>query len=440
MDGRRRYDAPGLGVLGPAHKAVPVTAWGCTALEYLAGAPGLGEQPTPLLTLDAGAVAQNVETMTAWARAVGVDLAPHGKTTMAPALWRQQLDAGAVGITVATGWQLTVALAHDVPVIQMAYPLLDPALIRYLSATPRRQRVLSWVGGVDEVEVMASALIGQDVVQPLEVLIELGAAGGRTGARTLDQAVRVAEAVVATPGLRLAGVACYEGALAHDARPESLAVVRKYLVELGELQARLSAAGLYQEMPGGLVVTAGGSAYFDVVADVLAPLHDPAGAAGPAVRVVVRAGAYIAHDDGFYRDITPLTGPEGGRTGSDRRLRAALHGWVRVLSRPEPGLALVDGGKRDLPFDEGLPEVQAIRRGGTGATEPLAGATVTAMNDQHTFVRLDPAAGPVAVGDVLRLGISHPCTAFDKWQLVPVIDDAEAAQPVLVDYVRTVFG
>lgn len=382
-------------------------------------------------------MAQNVETMADWAAAVGVDLAPHGKTSMSPALWRQQLDAGALGITVATGGQLSIALAAQVPWVQMAYPLLDPALIRHLAGRPRNQRVLSWVDGIDVVEVMAAALAGGEVVEPLDVLVELGASGGRTGARSVQKCVEVARAVVAAPGLRLAGVAGYEGALAHDAGPESLAVVRNYLVELAGLHERLTAAGLYGEVPGGLVVSAGGSAYFDVVADELAALHDPAGTRGPAVRVVVRAGAYIAHDDGFYRGITPMDRIGGSSRG---RLRPALHGWVRVMSRPEPGLALVDAGKRDLPFDEGLPEVQAIRRGGTGATESLAGAAVSAMNDQHTFIRLAPAAEHVAVGDVLRLGISHPCTAFDKWRLLPVIDDADAAQPVLVDFLRTIFG
>lgn len=433
----RRYDAPGWGVLGPESKAAPPAAWGRTAEDFVAAAPGLADLPTPLLTLDIGAVAQNVETMADWAEAVGVDLAPHGKTTMAPALWRQQLEAGALGITVATGGQLSIALAAGIPWVQMAYPLLDPALIRHLSGRPRSQRMLSWVDGVDVVEVMVAALAGHEVVEPLDVLVELGGSGGRTGARSVQHAVEVARAVVAAPGLRLAGVAGYEGALAHDAGPESLAVVRKYLVELAGLHERLAAADLYGEVPGGLVVSAGGSAYFDVVADELAALHDPAGARGPAVRVVVRAGAYIAHDDGFYRGITPMDrigGPSAGR------LRPALHGWVRVMSRPEPGLALVDAGKRDLPFDEGLPEVQAIRRGGTGATESLDGAVVSAMNDQHTFIRLAPAAEHVAVGDVLRLGISHPCTAFDKWRLLPVIDDAGAAQPVLVDFLRTIFG
>ena len=438
MDGRR-YDAHALGVLGPQHKAVPAAAWGKTAAEFVDAAPRLDEMPTPLMTLDDGAVTGNVATMAAWAAAAGVDLAPHGKTSMAPALWRQQLDAGAIGITVATGWQLAVALEHAVPWVQMAYPLLDPAVIRRLAVTPPAARILSWVDGVDVVEAMSAALTGLEAARPLDVLVELGGAGGRTGARSPEAAVEVARAVAAAPGLRLAGVSGYEGALAHDVTAESLAVVRKYLEDLAGLQARLIAEDLYGEVPGGLVVTAGGSAYFDIVADVLAPLHDPAGAAGPVVRVVVRAGASIAHDDGFYRSVTPMDGG-AEHPRSPGRLRAALHGWARVISRPEPGLALVDAGKRDLPFDEGLPEVQAIRRGGTGDTEPLAGAIVSAMNDQHTFVRFAPDTELVAVGDVLRLGISHPCTAFDKWQLIPVIDDAGAAQPVVVDWVRTVFG
>ena len=441
MDARRRYDAPGLGVLGPEHKAVPLAARGRTAEDFLSTAPGLAELPTPLLTLDSGALQQNLRTMADWAGAVGVDLAPHGKTSMAPVLWHQQLLAGALGITVATGWQLTVALEHDVPWVLMAYPLLDPALIRHLAGSPPAARVLSWVDGVDVVEAMAAALAGQEIARPLEVLVELGAPGGRTGARSVDEALAVARAVQAVPGLRLAGVAGYEGALAHDGSAESLSVVRKYLVDLAGLHTRLLAGGYPADRLGELVVSAGGSAYFDVVAEVLARLHDPYGRSGPPVRVVVRAGAYLAHDDGFYRGVTPMNqSPQQPDRATPGHLRAALHAWVRVVSRPEPGLALVDAGKRDLPFDEGLPEVQRIRRSGTAAAKPLTGAVVSAMNDQHTFVRLGPDSAPVAVGDVLRLGISHPCTAFDKWQLIPVLDDADAEQPTVIDFVRTVFG
>ncbi|MFG1922376.1 amino acid deaminase [Cryptosporangium sp. NPDC048952] len=416
-----RYDVENVGQLGPEQKAVPVAAWGISAAEWVAGKPGLASLPTPLVTLDAGALENNRTAMAGWAASVGVDLAPHGKTTMAPSLWQAQLDAGAWGITVATPWQLSFALSAGVPCVLAAYPVLDPGVLRFLGQ-PRTARVLVWADGVDVIAAMAPHVA--DAAQPLDVLIDVGAPGGRTGARTLAAAVATAEAVVATPGLRLAGVAGYEGSLAHDASPASLATVREYLDSLVVVHAALGR--LYDD--GEAIVTAGGSAYFDVVASALAPLHEPG-----KTRVVVRAGAYVAHDDGFYRGITP-SGREAGPA-----FRAALHGWVRVISRPEPGLALADGGKRDLPFDEGLPVVQAIRRNG-GATEPLSGAEVTALADQHTFVRLTGDAENVQVGDVLRLGLSHPCTTFDKWGLVPVVDDAQADQPVVVDVVRTVFG
>ncbi|MCI2237518.1 alanine racemase [Paenibacillus sp. TRM 82003] len=432
------YDAGRVGPLGPQHKAAPVAAWGRDAADLAAQHPGLSLLPTPLLTLDAAALEHNLAAMAAWVRSAGVDLAPHGKTTMAPSVWRHQLDAGACGLTVATPWQLAVALDAGVPWVLAAYPVLDPGVLALL-ARPRSARVLVWADGTDVVEVTSRGLTaGGEPAQPLDVLVELGAPGGRTGARSVAAALEVARAVAAAPGLRLAGVAGYEGALAHDAGTASLERVRSWLGELRDLHEQLAASGAYGDVPGGVVVSAGGSAYFDLVAEVLAPLHDPAGERGPATRTVVRAGAYVAHDDGFYRGISPLGRGAGGASGEG--FRAALHGWVRVVSRPEPGLALADAGKRDLPFDEGLPQVQAVRRSGSGATEPFTGAEVTALNDQHAFVRLTGGAESLRVGDVLRLGVSHPCTAFDKWGLLPVLDDAGGAQPVLVDWVRTVFG
>jgi D-serine deaminase-like pyridoxal phosphate-dependent protein len=190
-------------------------------------------------------------------------------------------------------------------------------------------------------------------------------------------------------------------------------------------------AALYP--PGApVVLTAGGSAYFDEVADVLAPRRDLQGAGGREVEVLLRSGAYITHDDGFYQAISPLA-----RTG--RPFHAAIHGWATVVSRPEPGLALVDAGRRDLPYDEGLPIPQAIRPFRAATAVPLEGAVVSALNDQHAFVRL-PEAAAVEVGDVIRFGLSHPCTTFDKWRALAVVDDALAAEPRVLGLIETTFG
>ncbi|MFF4342555.1 amino acid deaminase [Kitasatospora sp. NPDC001540] len=431
-------DGPGIGIdtaavaaladeiLDFRFKAVPADAWGRTVRDWLATRPTLDGLGTPLLTLDAAALAHNLHTMAAWCRDAGVRLAPHGKTTMAPALWQAQLAAGAHAITLANLPQLRVARAFGVQRLLLANTLLDPAGLAWIADELDRDpdfAFTSWVDSTDSVRQMDAALRAAGARRPVEVLVELGGPGGRTGARGVPAALDVAAAVLAAPTLRLAGVGGYEGALAHDASDAALAAVRGYLADLADLHRRL-AADYPTPTP---VVTAGGSAYFDTVAQELTPLTRQV----PGTTVIVRAGAYLAHDDGFYRGISPLS-----RRPDTTPLRSAMHGWARVVSHPEPQLALLDAGKRDLPFDEGLPEPQLVRGAGPLADTP-AGATVTALNDQHAFLRNAGAAAPV--GAVLRLGLSHPCTAFDKWSLIPVLDHADAEHPRVVDLVRTYF-
>ncbi|WP_226653062.1 alanine racemase, partial [Leifsonia sp. LS1] len=403
------------------YKAVPLGYALADVAALGTARPPLREFPTPLVTLSESAVAHNLATMAEWCRSTGVSLAPHGKTTMSRELWQRQLDAGAWGITVATPWQASVALGWGIPRVLLANALVQPAAVRAFA--PHTSRLTVWADSVRAVEIMSDALTdaAATAAEPLAVLVELGAPGGRTGARTVQEALAVGRAVADSPVLRLAGVAGYEGALAHDGSAESLATVRAYLETLAALHDAFEEAGLYPE-GAPVVLTAGGSAYFDVVADVLAPRRDLAGSRGRVVDVLLRSGAYVTHDDGFYSVITPL-----GRVGGGP-FRSAIHGWATVVSRPEPGLALVDAGKRDFPYDEGLPVPQAVRPRGADRDLPLDGAVVTALNDQHAFVRL-PAHATVEVGDVIRFGLSHPCTTFDKWRALAVVDDALAGPP-----------
>jgi D-serine deaminase-like pyridoxal phosphate-dependent protein len=428
-------DELGRTPLGLWDKAMPAAAADRTAAEFLASRPRLSTFSTPVLVLDDTAMTHNIDRMARWCASRGLELAPHGKTTMAPQLWRRQLDAGAWGITVATGSQLRVALSVGVRRVQLANALVDPPTLAWLAGELDRRpevTVLTWADGVGTVRAMSEVLRATGATRPVPVLVELGAAGGRTGARGADAALEVADAVRSSPQLVLAGVSGYEGSLAHDASPEGVDRVRAYLAELAEVHRRLLGMAAYEAGPGAEVyVTAGGSAYFDDVADLLAPLAGPAEGDRPRVRVLLRSGAYVIHDDGFYRAISPFA-----RTGSDP-LRSAMHVWSRVVSRPEPDLALLDAGKRDMPFDEGLPEPQLLADDLGRPARPLTGAEVTEVNDQHAFLRL-PGDADVRVGQVVRLGLSHPCTALDKWRVIPVVD-TQADDPVVTDLVRTLF-
>jgi len=401
-------------------KGLPERAIGLTDAEFLATAPRIDEFWTPLIVLDDAAMRHNVDTMAVWCRQRGLELMPHGKTTMAPSLWQRQLDAGALGITLATMGQVRTARSFGVSSIMLANAAVDERSLRYLAgelADPAL-RFVSWVDSVETVEAMDRGLRAAATSRPVDVCVELGAPGGRTGARTVEAAVEVAERIAATPALRLAGVAGYEGSLAHERTDAALDAVRSYLQRQVELHERIR--HLYE--PGDVYLTAGGSAYFDVVADVYAGVDD--------ARRVLRSGAYIVHDDGFYRQISPF---DEGRASDDApRFVTAMHGVARVVSHPEPGLALLDGGKRDLPYDEGLPIPRGAASDLGAAWSVLEGATVSAMNDQHSYLRAD-----VPVGAVVALGLSHPCTAFDKWRVLPVVDSWESGR--VVDLVRTYF-
>ncbi|KYJ98520.1 amino acid deaminase [Microbacterium sp. CH1] len=376
------------------------------------GAAGLrlSDLGTPVLTVHADAIAHNEDTVFGWAAREGVRLAPHGKTTMAPALWQRLLDAGAWGISVATPWQARVAVDAGVPTVLIANGVTDGAAARELGAMLAADEGLRILCGADSlagVAILADALAGAP--RPLDVLVELGGAQGRTGARTVAEGEHIAAAIAAAPGLRLAGVTGYEGPFGPDRSAASVAAVDGFLATLVELHHRL-------DYPDDLrpVLSAGGSSFPDRAAAVL-------GAAGGDAEVVLRSGAFQIHDDGFYSRMSPF-----GPLTDTAPLRSAMHAWSRVVSQPEPGLALLDAGRRDVPFDIDLPVPQSV-----------AGA-VTALNDQHAFLRLADGA-TVAVGEVVRLGLSHPCTAFDKWRVVAVIDDPDAEDPRVIDAVATCF-
>jgi D-serine dehydratase len=283
------------------------------------------------------------------------------------------------------------------------------------------------VDSVTGVRFLADAVKASGVTRPLQVLLEGGIVGGRTGCRTIDQAAAVAEAIrAAAPHLALRGVEGFEG-LIHDERADDRASkVRLFLDFLGEIARRGIAEQWFAtdgSSGGEILVTAGGSAEFDLVAE-----NWRKGDFGAPVRIVLRSGCYLTHDSGIYEQSLREIAARG--IASDELAadlpRAALEVWALVQSVPEPGLALVTMGKRDVGFDTLLPVPIAWYRPGTGAPQPMpAGHAITGLNDQHGYLKC-PTGSPLQVGDIVGFGVSHPCTTFDRWQLIYLVDDAYA--------------
>jgi D-serine deaminase-like pyridoxal phosphate-dependent protein len=344
----------------------------------------------PLMVLKRDAMQHNLTTMAEYCRRHGLLLAPHGKTSMAPKLFQTQLAAGAWGITLATANQVLTARGFGVPRI-------------FLANEPEFEFVC-YVDSAAGVEALRAALAEVTGVRDFAVVVELGHPGGRTGVRSIGEVVELARAASAVPRLSVLGVAGYEGGLS------TVEEASAYLRTLRDAALALADAGAL-EPDGQLLVSAGGSAYFDAVTDVLAGPWP----AGRQTRVLLRSGAYLTHDDGFYAEKTPFNRVDEGA------LRPAFEIWAQVVSTPEPGLALVGMGKRDAPFDEGLPVVKMLRRQ-DGNAMPATTAQVRKLNDQHAYLDISDLA-PVTPGDLICFGISHPCTAFDKWRVLPMVDE-----------------
>ena len=376
----------------------------------------------PAAVVHEGPLAHNVAWMQRFAEAHGAHLAPHGKTTMTPALFQRQLQAGAWGITLATAPQCRAAFTNGVTRILMANQLVGQANMAIIAGLIEQGATFYCVVDSQENVRQLGRFFAERGLN-LALLIEVGVTGGRCGCRNKQQILSLAEAIADEPALSLVGLEGYEGVV-HGDNPE--AGIRAYAHDLVDVAVELEAAGRFaEENP---IVTASGSAWYDVIAEVFegAPLQ---GRFTP----VLRPGCYVVHDHGLYREAQSAV--LGRRPDLQQGLEPALEVFAQVQSLPEPGLAIVALGKRDIGHDQLPIALRRFREAGSASQPlPVAGWEVTKIMDQHAFVHLPEEAQDVEVGDIVAFGASHPCLTFDKWRQLLLVDDQLNVKERLATY------
>ena len=394
----------------------------------------------PLLALDDAAIAHNIACLADLAAERGVLHAPHVKTPMSQQIWQRQEAAGAWATTVATPGQMRTAIDWGARRVLLANELLDHREICRLCETLRADPGLEvWLQVDSQAGLNALHDCGeQDTPSNLRLLVEYGVPGGRTGVRGLAHTASLAQGVV-DAHLILGGVTGYEapagaGGMGSDGVADWCDRMIEVALAVGEIHAT-STALTPDVTASPMIVSAGGSFYLDVVLDRLAPAGLPS-PLGNGAKLVIRSGAYVAHDNGHYARQNPLA-----RLDPPRELVAAATVYAQVVSTPEPGLAFLNAGRRDLAFDIDLPVALWHRTkpapGMSGPLGPLipfepGSIAVTDLNDQHTFLA-GPATALLQPGDIVGLGISHPCTVFDKWRIGVVTRDDADGQPMAHD-------
>ena len=382
------------------------------------------ELSLPAAVLYEERLSHNLEWMRRFMDEYGVQLAPHGKTTMAPKLFARQLGAGAWGITLATAHQTAAAYAHGVRRVLMANELVGRRNMEIIADLLRDPgfEFFSLVDSADLVDQLGAYF--RERGQTLQVLLELGVEGGRTGVRDAAQQADVLAALARWPdALSLAGVEIYEGVLKEEAD------IRRFLQRTVAVTREIAQQGRFGRSP--VVMSGAGSAWYDVVAEEFARTD-----IGAPIEVVLRPGCYLTHDVGIYKAAQERILASNPVAQKMREgLLPALQLWAYVQSVPEPDRAIIGMGKRDAAFDAGMPIPAVIYRPGSAAPVAVpAHWEVTGMMDQHAYLHIR-AGDDIRVGDMIAFDISHPCLTFDKWRHIPVLN----GDMRVIDIVQTFF-
>jgi D-serine dehydratase len=382
------------------YKGFPIDSYGKTLEQFLATKPNLftSNFQFPMMVLKESALNNNIAQMMSFCNSVKAELAPHVKTTMSPQLAKMQIAAGASALTVANFWQASIFLKFGFKKMIIANEVLDPMAIAAIAKINKLKQA--------EIIFYVDSILALEIIQkhtPSEgeqnLFIEIGTENGRGGVRELSLVKQLAQRIKADKRLNLIGVTGFEGAVPDAARgrrgEKKISKFCQKIVAAAEL-----AYPYKSDQP--FVISAGGSAYFDIVARELNKFEKPR-------RLLLRSGGYITHDHKYYEEIYPFA-------STDRSFQPAIEVWAQVISKPEKGFGVLNLGKRDIGNDLHNPiPIKSY----DGQVKSFS-AVIEKLNDQHGYLR---TSADFQLAQLIGLGISHPCTTFDKWRLVPLVND-----------------
>lgn len=392
--------------LNSLYKGFPLAADGQSIGEFLQSKPNLftaGFQ-FPIAVLHESALKNNLVRMAEFCKEVNASLAPHVKTTMSPQIAKWQMDHGAWALTVANFWQARVFLDFGFKRLIIANEVVDADSIRAIARVNMKSEheIIFYLDSHAGLEIIQQAIVGMNEAR-INLFIEIGIAGGRGGIRDNGEVEALAQKVALDPRLVLLGVSGFEGVIPGAGRTaEGILKVRAFCQKIVDAAKILRPYVASKE----IIISAGGSAYFEIVAEEFHKF-------GSDAHVLLRSGGYVTHDHGFYEHVYPFTDEPLAK-----RFMPAIELWSRVLTQPEPGLAILNLGRRDVGNDMGEPF--PIKRF-TDKFVTMSGV-IDHLNDQHGHLKFGNDQ-EIVVGDAVGLGISHPCTTFDKWRLIPLVND-----------------
>ena len=375
----------------------------------------------PIATLQYAQLIHNIKWMQEFADMNGVKLAPHGKTTMSPFIFKEQLKHGAWAICVATAQQAITAYEAGAKRIILANQLIGNGNMNIIASLDKTVEFYCLVDSIENADALNTYF--KHCKQTINVLLELGVANGRTGCRSETEATILARHVKNLSNVKLCGVEFYEGLINGTKAICEIDSLINRAIQL--VKTICTSHGFDQD---NVLLSGAGSAWYDVVTDKFNIVT----ASIPNLIPIIRPGCYVTHDGHLYAKAQQKL---RARKRIDKypkgELISCLEIWAHVQSVPESGLAIIAMGKRNVAFDAGLPMPKKHYRAGQQlSTSPAQTWEVTSIMDHHAFLKI-PTNASILPGDVIVFSTSHPCLTFDKWrEFLLITDDGRILQSI----------
>ncbi|PCI50986.1 MAG: serine deaminase [Alphaproteobacteria bacterium] len=401
-------------------KGLPHEAEGAplSEIDFNSLNPLKGDCSYPVAIIKEQALNHNIYIMQRYMDRAGMRFAPHGKTTMSPQIFDRQLEAGAWGITVATMPQVRVCRRFGIFRIIIANQVISTKDIQYLVQETAQNPdfiCFSLVDSIEAADRLQSIIEETNNIVKLKVLLEIGMSGGRCGCRTMEEALSIAHHIKTLSNVELHGLESYEGLLNSGKTEQDTLAVNEFMAKMKMVYNNCVEHNLFFNKKE-IMLTAGGTAFFDLVAKAFGDTDKH------HIVPVIRSGCYVTHDSGFYKKLVNEVHKRKA-AGTGPELQSALEVWAQVISRPEPDLAIIGLGIRDISNDIELPVVENwFRSEIMDIPKPLTDCILIKIMDQHAFLRIGQGCD-LKVGDLVSFGVSHPCTTFDKWKVLLLVDE-----------------
>lgn len=353
------------------------------------------EIPSPAVIVDLDVTERNIERVAALTRKYGIKHRPHIKAHKSEYFARKQLEAGAVGVTVAKIAEAETMVEHGINNILIAYSIVGEEKLQRLKKLHQTACVMATVDSPEAARGLAG--IGSQE-HPLPVLIEIDCGthrGGRQpGVDTLQFAVQLRD----FKSLQIKGIFTYNGNLYHTENTEQL---QGLVVQESQLLREAAADLRRHQIP--VEIISGGST------PALLALEELQGV------TEIRSGNYLFND---------VSGIQFGTAGIED---CALRVLATVISTPLPGYATIDAGSKTLTND------QSVRGEECGMVVGLPGVQLVALNEEHGYLRYDPDQVRVHIGERIEIIPNHACVLPNLCDRIYGARGDDVVQEITVD-------